>query len=221
MSRGKTKKFAQNAIRRNVIQPGKELFGNTSGKWRSEYFGNKNPISIELACGRGEYTVGQARLFPKKNFIGVDIKGDRIWKGSGIAELENLDNAAFLRTQIQLLEEHFAPGEINEIWIVFPDPRPKDRDERRRITNPRFLEIYKKLVAPGSWIRLKTDNTGFFEYTIEVLNTRNDIEDLEFTGDLYASDLRTECFDIITRYEEKFHTNDNKIKYLKFRFTAS
>ena len=219
MSRDKLRKFAENAQRTNVVEPGKEWFGKLKGRWNSDHFNNDNKITLELACGRGEYSIGLGSKFPDKNFIGVDLKGDRIWKGSGMAEKENLLNVAFLRTQIQSLEDHFKKGEVSEIWIVFPDPRPKDSDERRRITNPRFLEIYKQVCNRSAWIRLKTDNTGFYEYTLEILNGRNDIIDLIFTDDLYSSEYRSECHEIVTHYEDKFHTEDNKIKYLKFRFT--
>lgn len=218
MSRQKTKKFADNARRMNIVEPGKPQYLNLKGKWNEEFFQNENPITLELACGRGEYTVGLSRLFPQENFLGVDLKGDRIWKGSGIAEEEELHNAGFLRIHIQNLEEHIGHNEISGIWIMFPDPRPKDRDERRRLTCPRFLEIYKNLLKPGSWVRLKTDNTGFYQYTKEVLAGRSDIRDLQFTEDLYNSEMRADCHDIITRYEEMFHSEENNIKYLKFRF---
>lgn len=218
MSRQKKKKFAENAFRPNIIEPGKDLFGNTKGFWHAHYFLNNNPICLELACGRGEYTIGMARLFPKRNFIGIDLKGDRIWRGSGIAIEENLSNAAFLRAQIQAIEEHFGENEVDEIWIVFPDPRPKDRDDKRRLTHPRFLDMYKNIAKPGAWIRLKTDNTGFYEYSLDILMERNDIKDLQFTEDVYQSEYKEDCHNIVTRYEEKFHTQSNKIKYIKFRF---
>lgn len=183
------------------------------------YFHNDGPITLELACGRGEYTVGLARLFPDRNFIGVDIKGERIWKGSTWALEQNLTNAAFLRTHILMIENFFEPGEADEIWLTFPDPRPRKRDIKRRLTSPRFLEMYKKLVRPGGYIRLKTDNTLLYEYTLEEVQGRKDIADLQFTSDLYASDLRPECFDIRTRYEEEFASKGEKIKYLRFRFS--
>lgn len=218
MSRQKTKKFAQNRLRTNIIEVGKPLFEKIKGRWNSDYFLNTNPISIELACGRGEYTVGMAELFPKQNFVGVDLKGDRLWKGSGIAEELKLNNAAFLRIQIQQIENYFEKEEVNEIWIIFPDPRPKAKDERLRLTHHRFLNYYKAVIAAEGWMRLKTDNTDFYEYTLEVLKSRDDIRDLSFTNDLYASEFKAECFDIVTKYELMFHSDDNKIKYLKFRF---
>lgn len=206
--------------RLNVIEPSKPLYQTIKGKWNTAYFRNEAPITLELACGRGEYTVGLARLFSNQNFIGVDIKGERIWKGSTWAEEEKLQNVAFLRTQILLIENFFQAGEVNEIWLTFPDPRPRKRDIKRRLTSPRFIAMYKKLVKPGSYIRLKTDNTKLYEYTLEEMQAREDITDLKFTNDLYSSELRPECFDIKTRYEEEFAAKGEKIKYLRFRFKS-
>jgi len=216
--RRKIERFADNAARRNVIQPGKEFYESIKGKWHSDFFENTNDIFLELACGRGEYSVGMAIVYPQRNFIGVDIKGDRIWKGSNQAVNENLQNVAFLRTNILNLERFFEVPEVAEIWILFPDPRPKGRDERRRITAPRFLEIYKSIICPGGTIRLKTDNTDFFEFTLETLRARTDIKDLELTRDLYNSPMNAEHHGIRTRYEEKFNEAGHDIKYLKFQF---
>lgn len=202
----------------NVIEPSKPLYQVIRGKWHADYFKNNAPITLELACGRGEYTVGLAKLFADRNFIGVDIKGERIWKGSTWAVEEKLSNVAFLRTQILLIENFFQPGEVNEIWLTFPDPRPRKRDIKRRLTSPRFIEMYKKLLQPDSYIRLKTDNTKLYEYTLEEIQGRTDIRDLKFTDDIYNSDLRGECFDIKTRYEEEFAGKGERIKYLRFRF---
>lgn len=203
--------------RANVIEPSKPLYQHIKGKWH-EFFGNRNPITVELACGRGEYTVNLARLFPQRNYIGVDIKGERIWKGSTWALEQGLTNAAFLRTHILTLENFFAPGEINEIWLTFPDPRPRKRDIKRRLTSPRFMQFYRNLITPGGYVRLKTDNTILFDYTLEELAKRTDIDDFAFTHDLYNSELRPECFDIKTRYEEEFASKGETIKYLRFRF---
>lgn len=204
--------------RENVIERTKDIYDEIKGKWRSHYFKNDNPITIELACGRGEYTVGLAARFPERNFIGIDIKGERIWKGSSLAIEQNLTNVAFLRTPILLIENFFSPGEINEVWTTFPDPRPRKRDIKRRLTSPRYLEIYKKLLKPGSYFRLKTDNTGLYQYTLEETQARTDIEDLKFTDNLYESEFRGECFDIKTKYEEHFAAKGEKIKYLRFKF---
>jgi len=204
--------------RQNVVEPSKTLYTKIKGNWRSEHFRNENPITLELACGRGEYTVGLAALFPDRNYIGVDIKGERIWKGSTWALERNLPNAAFLRTEILYLETFFEPNEVDEIWLVHPDPRPKKRDIKRRLTSPRFLDMYKKLVKRGGFIRLRTDNTGLYEYTLETVQARSDVNDLVFTDDMYASPWRAECFDITTRYEEEFVAKGEKVKYIRFRF---
>jgi tRNA (guanine-N7-)-methyltransferase len=204
--------------RQNVIEPSKELYQTVKGNWHKAYFKNNNPITLELACGRGEYTVGLAKIFPERNYIGVDIKGERIWKGSTEAEEGKLENVAFLRTQILLIENFFEAGEVDEIWMTFPDPRPRKRDVKRRLTSPRFLELYKKLTKSGSYIRLKTDNTALFEYTFEEMQGRQDIDDFRHTSDIYNSDLRAECFDIKTRYEQEFAGKGESIKYLRFRF---
>jgi len=204
--------------RDNVIERTKDIYDSIKGKWRASYFKNDNPITLELACGRGEYSVNLAKRFPEKNFIGVDIKGERIWKGSTLALENQLTNVAFLRTPILLIENFFEPGEIDEIWITFPDPRPRKRDIKRRLTSPRYMNIYKKLVKQGSYVRLKTDNSLLYSYTLEETQNRDDIDDLRFTDDLYSSDLRAECFDIQTRYEEMFTAKGEKIKYMRFRF---
>ena len=182
------------------------------------YFRNDNPITLELACGRGEYSVNLATAFPEKNFIGVDIKGESIWKGSTLAMEQKLINVAFLRTPILLIENFFEPGEVDEIWITFPDPRPRKRDIKRRLTSPRYLDIYKKLVKAGSYIRLKTDNTPLYDYSLEELQQEMILRISGLRMILYNSDLRPECFDIKTRYEEHFAAKGEMIKYLRFRF---
>ena len=214
----KQERFKIIVERENVIEPNKENYHTIKGQWSEQHFKNPNPITLELACGRGEYTVGLAKRFPERNYIGVDIKGERIWKGSTLAEEQNLTNAAFLRTQILLIENFFEEGEVDEIWITFPDPRPRKRDIKRRLTSPRFIDMFKKLLKPGGYLRFKTDNTNLFDYTMEELQFRNDIVDLKFTNDLYESELRPECFDIRTRYEEEFAGKGEKIKYLRFHF---
>ncbi len=203
--------------RANVIEPSKPHYLQMKGKWNQFYFKNDNPITVELACGRGEYTIGLAERFPDRNFIGVDIKGERIWKGSTQAVEKGLANVAFLRTQILLIENFFDEHEISEIWLTFPDPRPRKRDIKRRLTSPRFIEMFKRLLKPGGYLRLKTDNTGLYHYTLEEAASRRDIADLKFTDDLYQSSLRDECFDMKTRYEEEFAAKGESIKYLRFR----
>jgi tRNA (guanine-N7-)-methyltransferase len=204
--------------RENVIEPSKAIYHDIKGNWKKNYFKNENPITLELACGRGEYSIGLARQFPNRNYIGVDIKGERIWKGSTCAIEEKLHNVAFLRTQILLIENFFEAGEVDEIWMTFPDPRPRKRDIKRRLTSPRFIDLYKKLTTSGSYVRLKTDNTQLFEYSLEEMQARQDIDDFRYTSDIYNSDLRPECFDIRTRYEQEFAAKGETIKYLRFRF---
>ncbi|MGK7393663.1 MAG: tRNA (guanosine(46)-N7)-methyltransferase TrmB [Candidatus Cyclobacteriaceae bacterium M3_2C_046] len=218
MSRNKTSKFKDNAVRQNVIEPGKPEYEQIKGHWRTKQFHNDHPIVLELACGYGEYTVEMARLFPERNYIGVDIKGARIWRGSSIAIEENLSQVAFLRTRIQLLDQFFSRDEVDDIWIVFPDPRPRDRDERRRLTHPRFLQMYQEILKKDGWVRLKTDNDQFFEYTLEVINQLSSTCDLEYTFDLYHSPLYEEHFGIRTKYEKMFSLEGHQIKYLKFKF---
>jgi tRNA (guanine-N7-)-methyltransferase len=202
----------------HVIEPSKPSYLQMKGKWRSTFFNKPNSITLELACGRGEYTIGLSKMFSERNFLGVDIKGERIWKGSTIALEEGLKNAGFLRTHILTIENFFEPGEVDEIWLTFPDPRPRKRDVKRRLTSPRYIEIYKRLLANGGFVRLKTDNTSLFNYTIGELQLRHDITDLVSTADVYSSPLQKECFDIKTRYEQEFTEKGEKIKYLRFRF---
>ena len=218
MGRNKLDKFKDNEERYNVIQPGKPIFDSIKGNWHKDYFKNENPIIVEIGCGRGEYTIGLARKISNENFIGVDIKGSRIWTGSGIAIEEQLKNVAFLRTPILNLGHHFVEDEIIEILITFPDPRPRKRDIKRRLTHPRYLDIYKSLIKEKGIVHLKTDNTQLFEYTLEVLQDRQDINGLVWIKDLYHSGLKEDHYGIKTRYEALFTNEGEIIKYLKFTF---
>jgi len=216
--KSKLKRFEIIGTRENVIEPGKEIFKTIKGKWNTDYFKRDRPITLELACGRGEYTVGMARLFPDRNFIGVDKKGDRLWKGSTWAVEDQLANVAFLRTEILFIESFFEPGEVDEIWLTFPDPRPRIRDIKRRLSSSRYIDMYKKMLKPSGYFRFKTDNTDLFNFTLEELAFRHDLTDFEYTHDLYESPLRPECYDIKTKYEEMFAAKGEKIKYLRFKF---
>lgn len=218
MSRRKLVRFAENEQNPNVIQFGKPIFEEIKGNWNEKQFENQNPIVVELACGRGEFTVGLGRVFTDQNFIGVDIKGSRIWKGSSTATEEGIHNVAFLRTQIQQLEQFFAEGEISELWITFPDPYPREGDEKRRLTSPRFLEMYKPMLKAGGTIHFKTDNTDLFNYSLELVQSREDIDVIGFTSDFYQSEWKDDHFGIKTKYEKMFSDKGEKIKYLKFRF---
>ncbi len=220
MSRNKLVRFKENEENPNVVQSGKPIFETIKGNWSEAQFKNDHPIVVELACGRGEFTVGLARNFPQQNFIGVDIKGSRIWKGSSIATGEGITNVAFLRTQIELLDSSFAENEISEIWITFPDPYPRDGDEKRRLTSPRFLEMYKPMLKKAGIIHFKTDNTGLFDYTLELFQNRADIELIGYSYNFYQSEWKDDHFGIKTRYEKIFSDKGEKIKYLKCRFIS-
>lgn len=214
MGRAKLKRFAVVAENRNVIEPGKDLFTSIRGHWH-EYFGNQNDIVLELGCGRGEYSTGLGALNPDKNYVGIDLKGARLWKGSVVAVENNLHNVAFLRTQIQNIASFFAENEVSEIWITFPDPRPKDSDEKRRLTSPRFLALYRSIMKKGGVMNFKTDNLPLFEYTLEEVFPTQAIENLEFTKDLYNSDLLALHHQIQTTFEKHYLKNGEKINYLR------
>lgn len=215
MSRKKQHRFEHNIAAENVIERGKELYTTIKGKWRELFFKNSNPITVELACGKGEYTIGLSKQFPEVNFIGVDIKGDRIARGSKKAMDLNLSNVAFLRTGIQYLDEFFEPEEIDEIWLVHPDPQPRDKEEKRRLTNQKFLDIYKIYLKNEGIFHLKTDSEFLFDYSLEVIKADSAFELLAFTDDLYNSDLKEGHFDIVTHYEKLFNEKGATIHYLK------
>lgn len=185
------------------------------GTWHEKVFKNTHPIVLELACGKGEYTVNLSEAHPEKNFIGVDIKGHRIWFGAKQALDEGRKNAAFLRTEIEKIDQYFAPNEVSEIWITFPDPQPQKTRERKRLTSPRFLELYKKILKPGGFIHLKTDNTQLYEYTLEVV-TELKLPIVRQTADLYKADFLDEYLSIKTTYEKIFTAKGEKIKYVQF-----
>lgn len=185
--------------------------------WNKDFFKNGNPIVLELGCGRGEYTIGLAERFKNKNFIGVDIKGNRIWTGAKHAIDQSMENVAFLRTRIDFIEYCFGENEISEIWITFPDPQPQQSREKKRLTNMRFLEKYKKILKKDGLIHLKTDNTGFYEYTLEVIK-ENDFPLFFNTDDLYLNcpAERKELTEIKTYYEKMFTAKGENIKYCCF-----
>jgi tRNA (guanine-N7-)-methyltransferase len=216
--RGKLDRYDANAKSENVIEPSKPIFDEIAGNWKRKYFQNENPVTVELACGRGEYTIGLATKFPERNFIGVDLKGDRIFVGSQQAQTAGLTNVAFVRSRIEMITKLFVPGEIDEIWLTFPDPRPKDRDEKHRLTNIYYLNLYRSLLAKDGWFRFKTDNTPLFEYSLETLSTIN-TRNLTYTTDLYSSLLLEEHFDVKTKYEKIWTEKGENIKYLKFQFS--
>lgn len=187
------------------------------GKWHHDYFNNPHPITLELGCGRGEYTVNLARLFPKRNFIGIDIKGARLWRGAKTGIEENLKNVAFLRIQIENIATCFDKEEVAEIWITFPDPQPQLSRIRKRLTHPRFLESYKKILQPNGLIHLKTDNDRLYEYTLQVIKDWG-LKLLKNTANLYESGLMNEVLAIQTTYEKTYRSQGKNINYLCFSF---
>lgn len=215
MGKDKLRKFAEVATFENVVQL--EAGKAYKGEWASKFFGNNNPVVLELACGKGEYTVNLARMFPEINFIGVDYKGNRIWRGAKTALADGIQNVGFLRIQIETILEHFAENEVAEIWITFPDPQPQESREKKRLTNPRFLEKYKFLLKDGGRMHLKTDNDGFYAYTIEQIAALN-LTKIKETTDLYHSDLVDDVLSIKTYYERKYLADNKNINYVQWRF---
>lgn len=187
------------------------------GRWRSEFFHNDNPIVLELGCGKGEYAVGLAKAHPECNYIGVDIKGARMWTGARQAADLGLTNVAFLRTDIELIDHFFAPGEVDEIWITFPDPQMKK--VRKRLTSTRFLELYRKVLKPGGVINLKTDSPFLYTYT-HLLTEHNRMDVITDTPDLYHSGMDSDILRIRTFYEQQWLDRGLTIKYIAFHLDA-
>jgi tRNA (guanine-N7-)-methyltransferase len=183
------------------------------GSWHKDFFHNDNPIVLELGCGKGEYAVGLAQRFPDKNFIGIDIKGARMWTGASQARDLQLDNVAFLRTNIELLPHFFAPGEVSEIWITFPDPQMKK--VRKRLTSTRFLDLYRKVLVDSGTVHLKTDSPFLYTYT-HLLVTQNNLPTAVDTADLYHSDFAGDILSIKTFYEQQWLSRGLSIKYISF-----
>jgi tRNA (guanine-N7-)-methyltransferase len=186
-------------------------------KWHSDFFGNDHPIVVEIGCGKGEYTVGLACKYPLQNFIGIDLKGARLWRGCKTVEEQSLGNVAFVRTLADHLEKIFAPGELAGIWITFPDPQRKK--ERRRLTSPGFLEKYRNVLLPGGLIHLKTDDPEFFQYTLDVIREEQHILHWS-TTDLYHSGTTDEVIEIQTFYEKKWLEMGKKICYVRFQLKS-
>lgn len=215
MGKDKLRRFAEIETFSNVVQldAGKPFKGN----WAKAFFKNDNPVVLELACGKGEYTVNLAVMFPEKNFIGIDYKGNRIWRGAKTALEEGVTNVGFLRIQIETLLDYFGPGEIDEIWITFPDPQPQLSREKKRLTSARFLEMYKTVLKPGGFVNLKTDNDDLHAYTAEKI-TETGLNLHVKTEDLYQSEYADEVLNIKTYYEKKYLKDNKNINYLKFSF---
>ena len=217
MGKNKLKKFADMEQMSCVLQYPYGVLREEGfplrGRWHADYFHNDGPIVLELGCGKGEYTVGLARRFPGKNFIGIDIKGARMWTGARAATAEGLANVAFLRTNIELLPHFFAPGEVSEIWITFPDPQMKK--VRKRLTSTTFMNLYRKVLVPGGIVRLKTDSPFLFTYT-RLLAELNGIRPEVITDDLYGSGVADDILQIRTYYEQQWLDRGLTIKYIAF-----
>ena len=211
-------RFKWNDEVHNLFQPEKDNYKLYKGNWK-EYFQNNNPIVLEVGCGRAEYTTGLAALNPDVNYIGLDIKGARLWKGSALSIEAGLANTAFIRTKLQNLEEFFVPGEVNGVWITFPDPKPREGEAKLRLSGLRFMNIYRRLMPQGGLVFFKTDNRVLFDHTLEVLtNPALKISNLVFTHDLYQSKLLAEHYGIQTTYEKTYLNQGVLINYLKFDF---
>ncbi len=220
-SKNKLKRFGENETFLNVFQPTREevvsnLFA-LKGKWNQDFFKNNNPIVLELGCGKGEYSVGLAKLFPNKNFIGIDIKGARFWRGAKTAIEENMPNVAFVRTQIELIDYLFTTNEVDEIWITFPDPQIKYKRTKHRMTNTSFLELYRKILKPGGIINLKTDSEFMHGYTLGLLHGEGH-EVLYANHDVYKNEgAPPEVTNIQTFYENQYLEISKAITFVRFK----
>lgn len=214
MAQKKLQRFADLKTFANVLEYPEHM----QGKWHS-FFKNTNPIILELACGRGEYTVGMANLFPQQNFIGVDVKGNRMYIGAKKCLEAKMANAGFLRTQIEKLADYFAPGEVDEIWITFPDPQLRISKAKKRLTHPRFLRLYQQVLQPSGVIHLKTDSPDLYDFTKKVIELY-DLTVVEDCSDVYKQAFIKEELKIKTHYESLDIAQSNKIHYLKFTLPA-
>lgn len=210
MAQKKLERFAAIKTFSNVLEYPMDM----KEKWQ-EFFKNTNPVILELACGRGEYTVGLSLLFPNQNFIGVDVKGNRMFIGAKKCLAENLTNAGFLRTQIEKLPDYFAAGEVDEIWITFPDPQLRISKAKKRLTHPRFLRLYQQILKPGGFIHLKTDSPDLYLFTKKVAELC-DLKIVEDSDDIYSNAAIKEELTIKTHYESLDIAQSKKIHYLKF-----
>ncbi len=190
-----------------------------AGKWK-EIYGNGHPITLELACGKGEYTIGLARLFPDRNFMGVDLKGNRLWVGAKTAMKEDLRNVAFLRTHIDKIGEYFNPGEVSEIWLTFPDPQLRISRAKKRLTHPKFLRLYQNILVPEAVIHLKTDSPVLYRFTKKIIDLYH-LPLIAAIEDLYATRPTDPVLTIQTHYEKLDIAQSNRIHYLSFRLPAA
>ncbi|MCQ2975624.1 MAG: tRNA (guanosine(46)-N7)-methyltransferase TrmB [Bacteroidales bacterium] len=222
MSKNKLEKFAEMANFKNVIQPENPEYTLENyvlrGKWCKEFFGNNNPLTLELGCGKGEYTIGLSKLNKDINYIGVDIKGARIWRGAKTAIENNISNAGFLRTRIDMIKNYFGENEVSEIWITFPDPQPKKQN--KRLTSAQFLNMYRLICKDDAIINLKTDSRLMHFYTRALLKANN-IEPLMATDNLYENENISDVLKIRTFYESMFLNEGKKITYLRFKISKN
>jgi len=221
-SKNKLKRFIENESFDNVIQPSRDDLIKFNfvfrGKWKKKVFKNSNPIVLELGCGKGEYTINLAKLNPNKNYIGIDIKGARFWRGAKTATEQKLENVFFLRTQIELLDFIFEKNEIDEIWLTFPDPQIKFQRRKHRLTNTKFLSIYKNILNDSGIIHLKTDSEFLHGYTLGKLEEMS-INPIVSNHDIYKnSNAPVEATQIQTHYEKIYLNEGKKITYLNFKF---
>ena len=214
MGRNKSVKFAEFKSFSNAFENPESMKGN----WNTTFFKNNNPITLELGCGKGEYTLALAELFPDKNFIGIDIKGARLWHGAKTALNNELKNTAFLRIQIENLLNYFNKNEVEEIWIPFPDPQLRERRVKKRITGALFLKMYKQILKKNGVVHLKTDNQNLYDFTLNTLENLK-IKILKKTTNLYSESFLNEVISVKTTYEKKFIEIGSTIKYLKFGFS--
>lgn len=220
-SKNKLKRFKENETFNNVIQPTREEVVSGSfpykGKWNSDFFKNNNPIVVELGCGKGEYTIGLAQRNPNVNYIGIDVKGARFWRGAKTSQEENLHNVAFIRTQIELITDIFAKNELDEIWITFPDPQIKYKRTKHRMTNSDFLQLYKKILKPNGIVNLKTDSEFMHGYTLGLLHGEGH-EVIYANHNVYKNEgAPSEVIEIQTFYEKQYLEIDKAITYIKFK----
>jgi len=219
MTKRKMHKYYEVQSFRNVIDVSHfkpNITYDSKGEWSAYHFGNNHPVILELACGKGEYTLGLARLFPEKNIVGIDIKGERIWRGAKTAIEEPLDNVMFIRGYIDHITNFFGQAEVDEIWITFPDPYLKDRKEHKRLTHPEFLNRYKSILKPNGIIHLKTDSPELYEFTQSVISNQN-LKLIEQIDDIYSKACIPEILSIQTTYEKKHIANGRTIRYISFQ----
>ncbi len=226
MGKDKLRKWKENETFDHVFEPNlqdavKGIDGEMKGKW-SEIFKNDNPITLELGCGKGEYTVGLARKYPNRNFVGVDIKGHRFWRGAKTAQEESIPNVSFLRTRIEFIEKYFDKDEVSELWITFSDPQPKDEKGTKRITSPFYIEMYKNILKPSSIINIKSDSVLLYDLSKEGYLEKGydiQIDSQDVYGELVdrvEEDLR-DALEIKTYYEKRWLSEGKKIHFIQLK----